>query len=178
MSEANLIRLEDQSSIKQEYDAGYVKPMLLRIDPKDVIAMPAKSESATRVYVFTDPTCGYCRKLHSELPDYQKEGISIHYLPYPRGGKSGPGFKMLVNAYCSKDRKAALSSAKANNSTPPLPESITAKQLQECEDIVNKYYDLGNELGVTGTPAIYAESGYQLGGYIPADAMKHRLQSL
>ncbi|PMK04484.1 DsbC family protein [Vibrio sp. 10N.261.55.A7] len=176
MSDANLIRLDDQSSIKQEYEASYVKPMLERIDPKDVIAMPASGESATKVYVFTDPTCGYCRKLHSELTDYQKKGISIQYLPYPRGGKAGPGFKMLVNAYCSKDRKTALSFAKANNSAPSLPESITAKQLQQCEDIVNKYYALGNELGVTGTPAIYAESGYQLGGYVPANVMQQRLQ--
>ena len=31
--------------------------------------------------VFTDIDCGYCRKLHAQVPEYNENGISI---PYPQ----------------------------------------------------------------------------------------------
>ena len=32
------------------------------------------------IYVFTDIDCGYCRKLHSQVEDYLREGIEVRYL--------------------------------------------------------------------------------------------------
>jgi len=48
--------------------------------------------------------------------------------------------------------------------------------MQACKDLVQKYYDLGNRLGVTGTPAIFDNNGYQIGGYIPAARAKQQIQ--
>ena len=36
-------------------------------------------------------------------------------------------------------------------------------------------FHLGNRLGVSGTPAIFTESGKQLGGYVPARVIAQRL---
>lgn len=178
VSDASLIRLGDQSNIIKEYEASYVRPLLKEIDQQDVIVMSTEdSADLKKVYVFTDPTCGYCQKLHSELSDYQDQGISIQYLPFPRGGLQGPGYEMLVNTYCSKDRKVGIEFAKMKNMAPFLPDDISEQQLQRCENIVGYYYELGIRLGIQGTPAIFTESGYQLGGYLPALQMS-RMQGL
>ena len=38
------------------------------------------------VTVFTDVECGYCRKLHSQIADYNQQGISVQYVAFPRMG--------------------------------------------------------------------------------------------
>ncbi|WP_438878586.1 thioredoxin fold domain-containing protein, partial [Bacillus cereus group sp. Bce005] len=42
------------------------------------------------VSVFTDTTCGYCVRLHSQIKDYNDLGITIRYLAFPRQGVAGP----------------------------------------------------------------------------------------
>jgi thiol:disulfide interchange protein DsbC len=41
----------------------------------------------------------------------------------------------------------------------------------ECKSPVKQQYELGVQLGVRGTPAIFTESGEQPGGYIPPKDM-------
>ncbi|MEH6453685.1 MAG: disulfide isomerase DsbC N-terminal domain-containing protein, partial [Psychromonas sp.] len=52
---------------------------------KDMIVYQANNEKYV-INVFTDPTCGYCQKLHAQIDDYNKLGITIRYLAFPRGG--------------------------------------------------------------------------------------------
>ena len=41
------------------------------------------------ITVFTDITCGYCRKLHEQMADYNALGITVRYLAFPREGLHG-----------------------------------------------------------------------------------------
>jgi thiol:disulfide interchange protein DsbC len=43
---------------------------------------------------------------------------------------------------------------------------------------VQSHYDLGNLVGVRGTPSIFSESGEQLGGYLTPDQLLQRLEEL
>ena len=45
------------------------------------------------ITVFTDIDCGYCRKLHNEIGKYNKLGIRVRYLAYPRAGIGSDAFK-------------------------------------------------------------------------------------
>ena len=47
-------------------------------------AEPAKGY----INVFTDITCGYCRKLHLEMDDLNRRGVEVRYLAFPRGVSS------------------------------------------------------------------------------------------
>ena len=38
----------------------------------------------------------------------------------------------------------------------------------KCDSPVKSHIDLGLSLGVSGTPAVFTESGVQIGGYLPA----------
>jgi thiol:disulfide interchange protein DsbC len=118
-----------------------------------------------RITVFTDIDCGYCRKLHSQINDYMKEGISVEYLFFPRAGLGSDSFNKAVSVWCSADQRKALTDAK-------LDKPITKRT---CTNPVTLDYALGQRVGVDGTPAIFAADGTQLGGYLPPDEMLARL---
>ena len=52
------------------------------------------------VNVFTDITCGYCRKMHAEMADYNARGITFRYLAYPRSGIIGKNIALEDKMDC------------------------------------------------------------------------------
>ncbi len=128
---------------------------LKAVDKKDMIIYPAKGETKSVVYSFTDADCPYCTKLHAEMDEINALGIEVRYLAWPRSEGSIPKMEAI---WCSEDRVAAMNQAKsgANVMAP------------SCESPVKEQIALGARLGVRGTPAIFTESGQQIGGYLPA----------
>jgi thiol:disulfide interchange protein DsbC len=117
------------------------------------------------VTVFTDIDCGYCRKLHNEVKKYNKLGIRVRYMAYPRAGIGSPSFKKADDVWCSEDRAAALTKAKNGL-------KVNSKQ---CKSPVAQHYALGNMIGIKGTPAIVLEDGTIIPGYIPASRLAEAL---
>lgn len=121
-----------------------------------------------KVTVFTDLDCGYCRKLHSQIAEYNKLGIEVDYLFFPRTGIGSPSYDKAVSVWCAKDRKAAFTAAKLGHDPAP----------QKCDNPVAEEFRLGTQVGVDGTPTIFAPDGSKLGGYLPPDQMLGKLESL
>lgn len=139
---------------------------LSKVPAEDLIIFRPKGQVKAVVYVFTDVDCGYCRKLHSEIKDYTDAGIEIRYLAYPRGGLESETFGKMESVWCSKDRARAIGVAKSGAEVG----------LVNCSNPVANQFRLGKAIGVQGTPAIYTVDGRQIGGYLPAAAMKKSLQ--
>lgn len=135
----------------------------------DTIAFGPKDAKYT-VSVFTDVDCGYCRKLHSEIAEYNKLGIRVRYLFYPRTGPGTESWKKAEAVWCSTNRQDALTRAK-NGEALPTPKN--------CKDTpVAKDYELGRELRIRGTPGIFTAQGDYVAGYLPPAAMLERLKEL
>ena len=128
---------------------------LKAVDKKDMIIYPAKGETKSVVYSFTDADCPYCTKLHEEIDDINARGIEVRYLAWPRSEGSIPKMEAI---WCSEDRNAAMDQAKRGANV----------QAPSCNSPVKSQIELGMALGVRGTPAIFTESGQQIGGYLPA----------
>jgi thiol:disulfide interchange protein DsbC len=120
------------------------------------------------VTVFTDIDCGYCRKLHSEIENYNKEGIRVRYMAYPRAGIGSESFVKAESVWCAEDRNKALTQAKMNGVLEP----------KKCTNPVAKEYQLGQMLGIQGTPAIITQSGEVIPGYVPPKQLKKILAEL
>jgi thiol:disulfide interchange protein DsbC len=118
--------------------------------------------------VFTDIDCGYCRKLHAQINDYMKAGISVEYLFFPRAGVGSESFDKAVSVWCAKDRKAAFTAAKAGKDPAPA----------KCDNPVADQYKLGAQGGVDGTPTILAADGTKIGGYLAPDQLVAKLQAI
>ncbi|TXH70027.1 MAG: DsbC family protein [Thiothrix sp.] len=137
------------------------KDMLAKVEDKDAVIFKAKGEQKHLLTVFTDVDCGYCVKLHKEVNQLNEAGVSVRYLAYPRAGIGSESYKKIVNVWCADDKQDALTKSKAG-------ETIAAK---ECENPVAKEFELGQKLGVNGTPALFTEDGTMIPGYRPADQL-------
>jgi thiol:disulfide interchange protein DsbC len=108
------------------------------------------------ITVFTDIDCGYCRKLHQQIGGYADEGISVRYLFYPRTGVDTPSYKKAVSVWCADDQRKALTDAKNG-------QEINSK---DCRNPVKRHMELGELMGIRGTPAIVLENGQMVPGFV------------
>jgi thiol:disulfide interchange protein DsbC len=137
----------------------------------DMIEYKAPDEKYA-VTIFTDITCGYCVKLHSQISEYNALGITVRYLTFPRQGLNSDVSKQMADIWCADDPKQALDNAKINQQLPP------ANADKSCLDKVANHYNLGHTLGVAGTPAIFLPDGSMVGGYLPPQTLLERLENL
>ena len=119
-----------------------------------------------RVIIFTDVDCGYCRKFHNEINDFNDLGITVNYVAFPRSGLASDSYNKIVTAWCSTDAQDTLTKMKQGIDV----------QLSMCQDHpVEKHFLLGQKIGITGTPAIIKSNGELLPGYLPPEELITRL---
>lgn len=131
---------------------------MTKIPVEEMIVFSPGKVARQSIFVFTDVDCGYCRKLHLEMPAINALGIEVRYLAYPREGIGSDAYKKLVSAWCADDRQTALTQLKAGQPVPA----------RTCANPVADQFRLGHVVGVTGTPAIITQTGELLPGYMPA----------
>lgn len=133
----------------------------------DMIAYAPKAPKAV-VTVFTDLDCGYCRKLHAEIPRLLELGIELRYLAYPRHGVGSASYRKMESVWCSKNRQSAMSKAMHGEAIPNT----------HCAHSLAAQFALAQQLGISGTPTLIFEDGTVWGGYLSAEklakeAIKH-----
>ena len=162
--EGKLIDMDTRTDLTEERVSAVRQKTLASIDEKSMIVFPADKPRHT-ITVFTDIDCGYCRKLHNEMSEYNANGITVRYLSFPRSGPNSASFNKAVSVWCAKDRNAAMTSAKAGKDMPK----------KDCANPVKDHFDLGMQMGVAGTPAILMENGSLLPGYVPPKRLSQEL---
>ncbi|AMO47277.1 thiol:disulfide interchange protein DsbC [Kosakonia oryzendophytica] len=128
---------------------------------KEMIVYKAPQEKHV-ITVFTDITCGYCQKLHSEMADYNALGITVRYLAFPRQGIGSEAEKDMKAIWCAKDRNKAFDDAMSGKGVKPA----------SCDMDIANHYALGVQFGVNGTPAVVLNDGYVVPGYQAPAEMK------
>ena len=119
-----------------------------------------------RVIIFTDVDCGYCRKFHNEINDFNDLGITVNYVAFPRSGLASDSYNKIVTAWCSTAPKDTLTKMKEGLDVQP----------SMCQNHpVEKHFLLGQKIGITGTPAIIKSNGELLPGYLPPEELLTRL---
>ena len=145
------------NTTKQEISLNRRAILDSELSEKDFITFAATDEKHV-ITVFTDVDCGYCRKFHGEIEDYNAQGITVNYVAFPRSGLESESYNKIVSAWCSSDPKGTLTALKEGRDPA----------LKLCQDHpVEDHYLLGQRIGITGTPAIISSSGDLLPGYLP-----------
>jgi thiol:disulfide interchange protein DsbC len=127
------------------------------------VAPPAKRKA--QLTIFTDVDCYYCQKLHQEVPALNKMGIAVRYMAFPRAGVGSASYKKIVSAWCADNPQTAMTLLKSKQAIPE----------KSCTNPVAAQYQLGQAIGVTGTPAILLDDGSLIPGYRPADKLAEAL---
>jgi len=157
----DLVNLENGANITEREREFNAVAVLSSFKDEELVVFEADGEALTTLNVFTDTSCPYCQKLHREIGELQAAGIRVRYLPYPRGGSSGPGYQDLKSVWCASDRNQAMTNAK-NNQAASLPPGDCAEAA-----MVDRGYLAGNRLGIQGTPALFTADGKKIEGYRP-----------
>jgi len=138
---------------------SHARLALINAVPESQMLIFSPKNPQYTITVFTDVDCQYCRKLHSDMAELNKLGVRVRYLFYPRTGPNTESWRKAEVVWCSANRNEALTRAKAgaqldmNKTCSPTP--------------VEREFQLGQTVGVRGTPAIITESGEFLNGYMP-----------
>lgn len=161
--QGDIIRLGEKSlhNVSKELQSDVNKRHFEQLKSEDLLIYKAKGKTKHVIYVFTDTSCPYCHKFHEQMDEMNRKGIEVRYIAWPRGEDFIP---TMESVWCSEDRHAGFDLAIQDQPLAPAT----------CQNPVRDQYQLGINIGVNGTPAIYNEQGQYLGGYLSTtELIKH-----
>ncbi|MBL4711741.1 MAG: DsbC family protein [Gammaproteobacteria bacterium] len=161
--EGDLFDLQTKRNVSEEAKSTIRLTALNNLGAENMLVYTPDNVKNT-ITVITDIDCPYCRKLHSEIPDYMENDVQVRYVFMPLKGASD--MKKTVSVWCSDDQQLALDIAKAGGDV----------ESQTCKNPIQAHLRLARELGIRGTPAIILDNGQLLPGYVPFDKLVAELR--
>jgi len=162
--EGNVIEAETRRNLSEER-----RRVLFAIDfdklPLELAVVKVKGNGKRKLAQFTDPNCGFCKRLEKELS--QISDVTIYSFLYP----IFPGSDTMVrNVLCSKNPTRVWDNWMLNGVKPPEEVCDTPQTAQVKA--------LGQKLRVNGTPNIIFGNGKQSPGYLPVAELEKNLSAL
>jgi thiol:disulfide interchange protein DsbC len=166
----HMIDLVDGTDLTETSQAMETRELIGTYPEDEFVVYPARGKELTKLTIFTDTSCGFCRKMHREVPELQANGVTVRFVPYPRRGLDSRGFRGLRSIWCAEDPVIALNRYIEDRLFPELddPDKCTG-------NAVKSGYELGNRIGITGTPLLVFENGEKLKGYKSADKVLDKM---
>ncbi len=165
----DMIDLESDDNLSETRRRGIRARIIDTVPESEMLVFAPKEPAKYTITVFTDIDCGYCRRLHSQIAEYNRLGIRVRYLFFPRTGPDTPSWYKAESVWCASNRNEALTRAK-NGETINSPKC-------PADNIIKRDFELGQKLAVEGTPAIFLASGEMLPGYLPPGQLVKYLKS-
>jgi len=159
--DGSLISLQNRENLTEGRLGGLHVGLIGDIGEENMLIYEPEQESNRSITVFTDISCGYCRRLHSELDTLLEEGVRVRYLLFPRAGLGTQAHKDLESVWCADDPQAAMTNAKAGGTIEP----------KSCENPIESHVALAERIGLRGTPLIYLDNGERVPGYREATSL-------
>ena len=131
--------------------------------PLDLAVKKVKGNGSRKMAYFTDPNCGYCKKLEHELQDVTDVTLYLFLYPIFQGSD-----EKVQAIWCSKDKVKAWDDLMLNG-VQPAP--------AKCDTPSAQVLALGKKLRVNGTPALIFANGVINPGYMPAADLNKALDS-
>ncbi len=168
LMQGEIIDLDTEQNLTESRREGVRRDVLAGVSEASMVVFSPPNPTST-ITVFTDIDCGYCRKLHKQIADYNARGIKVRYMFFPRSGPGTESWTKAEQVACAKDRRTALTRAKLGEVSKEKP----------CQpNSVAQHYNIGKDFGLQGTPAIVLDSGELIGGYLdPAELSKYIAQT-
>lgn len=141
--------------------SGRTVELIAGVPEEEMIIFTPEIETLATITVFTDVDCTYCRKLHGDIEELLARGVRVRYMAYPRGGVNADSYDKMISVWCSDDRHKSFSQAKNGQNLP----------IRDCETPVLKHHAMGNQLGISGTPALVMPDGSVVPGYMDVDRL-------
>jgi thiol:disulfide interchange protein DsbC len=89
-------------------------------------------------------------------------------MAFPRAGIGSKSYEKAVSVWCADNQQEAMTAAKLGSDPDPA----------QCDNPIAEQYQLGQALGVTGTPALLTADGMLIPGYVPPEQLRERLEKM
>jgi thiol:disulfide interchange protein DsbC len=155
----NLYDTNTGVNLTDESLSEWRKSLIDELNEKDMVVFAPEQETKYTINVFTDVDCGYCAKFHQQVDTLNQAGVKVRYLAFPRAGAGSPTYNKMVSVWCAKDQQQAMTDAKAGRSVKKA----------QCNNPIISQYELGQRIGIRGTPALVFSDGDVVPGYLPAN---------
>ena len=168
MIQGDIYDLETEENLTEQRRSDARVDAVNAVGESSMIVFEPDGPTQHTITVFTDIDCGYCRKLHREIADYNEQGFRVRYMFFPRSGPNTESWAKADSVWCAEDRNEALTRAKRGEAIDSADCGTTP---------VNQHYQLGVAMGIRGTPAILTDDGALVPGYVPASDLKEGLEN-
>ncbi len=162
----DLIEIAGRHNLSESRRSAARLKLLAAVKPADTINFSPAVVKHT-VTAFVDVDCGFCRKLQREMSELNGHGIAVRYVAFPRTGPDTKSWSKMEAVWCASDRKDAFAKAMSGEA---FAEST-------CQTPVAAQFDLGDKLGVEGTPTFVTDTGALIVGFSSAAQLIARLDS-
>ena len=163
--EGELIDLEARKNLTTERLGSLHLALINDMDEAEMLVYKGESDDPSKpnrsITVFTDVSCGYCRKLHTELDTFIESGVDVRYLLFPRAGLGTPAAQALESVWCADDPQGAMTIAKSGGKVAE----------KTCENPIENHMAVAEQIGLRGTPLIYLDNGVRIPGYRSANEL-------
>lgn len=133
--------------------------------PLELAVKKVKGNGHRKLAYFTDPNCGFCKRLEKELNKLNDVTLYLFMFPIFQGSD-----EIVRNVRCSKDPVKTWDDLMLKGIAPASA---------NCKTPTDKILALGRKLKVNGTPNLIFSDGTQVPGYLSAeDLEKHLNQAI
>jgi thiol:disulfide interchange protein DsbC len=127
-----------------------------------------KGDGKRVIAVFEDPNCGYCKRLRQTTLK-NLDNVTIYTFMY--NILADDSFVKSKNIWCAPDRAKAWDDWMINGKAAPTAPA-------NCESPNDKIVALGQQMKITGTPAIFFTDGTRIPGAVDLPTLEKKLQSI
>lgn len=134
--------------------------------PLDQAVSTVRGKGTRKIVVFSDPNCGYCKRLESTLQALDNVTVYTFLLPI----LSADSVNKSRQVWCANDRNKVWQDWMLRNIAPSGDGKCTAP--------VEKNIALANKLFIKATPAIFFADGSRIPGAVPITMIERKLNEL
>jgi len=133
--------------------------------PLNLAIKQVRGNGSRRIALFEDPNCGYCKQLRHSMQGI--DNVTIYTFLYPI---LSPDSTVKTQAvWCAPDKGKAWDDWMLNGKAP---------KAGTCNAPIKELLALGKKLQVTGTPTIIFGDDSRVGGAIPAERLRQKLDAM
>ena len=133
--------------------------------PLDKAIKVTRGDGKRVLAVFSDPDCPYCKRMEGELAKLENVTIYTFLMPIPSLHPDAQ--KKAVQIWCQPKPAEAWNNWMRKGKMPPA--------VKECTNPIADIMELGNKLGIDGTPTLAFPNGKIIPGGMPKEALEAEL---
>lgn len=163
----DLIEVKSGTSLTEQRQSELSQVSWNSLPLRDAIK-EVRGSGARKLAVFTDPDCPFCKRLERESLEGVTD-VTIYTFLFPLTQLHPDALHKSKQIWCAQDRAATW--------TAFMHDEKPLTGTDNCSTPIERNLELGQKLGISGTPALIFGNGRMVAGAIPKEQLEQGLNS-